>query len=431
MTEKNKTTASYSSLKGFHRAVPIILYAVAVFTLFCFISKDMGIFGNAISGLFLGLFSYGAYALPLLISLHAVFYPSDLEEKRIVSRVIFSLVTVVAISALSYTITYWNDELVFSAKDFYTNGQQSIGGGFIGSTVGFCLIKAFSKIGLVIIAAATFAIYISYFFAKGQKGITNVIIIILRVIVILCEKFCEMIMSLFGKVKNAKSEKKQRAAEQKSLELTEDEFFGVDNGMQKLDIPELGIRETKTKETLEANPTLQEKVFHKSGVTQEEAEEMEEREMRELAARMFAEEREARERANAYREPTEKTEAPRRKTINFNYGDLLDDEIPESSGRADIITEIPVETPVAEPVAMPAAEPASVFISDESADSIFTRDFDPFKMLISDELASKPSSRSLLDDTPSSRTVNEDISEMTEAEIERLKRISDFEKTRI
>ena len=59
MTDKNKKFASYSSLKGFHRAIPIIMIALAVFLAFCFMVQDMGIFGNAISGLLLGLFSFG------------------------------------------------------------------------------------------------------------------------------------------------------------------------------------------------------------------------------------------------------------------------------------------------------------------------------------------------------------------------------------
>ena len=124
MTEKKRTSASYSSLQGFHRAVPIILFAVAVFTMFCFITQDMGVLGNAISAVFMGLFSYGAYALPLLLALHAVFYASDLKENRIVSRVVFSIITLTAISSLAYAITYWSGDLVFNAKDFWNNGRS-------------------------------------------------------------------------------------------------------------------------------------------------------------------------------------------------------------------------------------------------------------------------------------------------------------------
>ena len=111
MTHKKKSSAQYSSLTGIHRAVPIILFAVAVFTMFCYITQDIGALGHAISALFLGLFSYGAYSIPLLLALHAIFYPSDISEKRVLSRVIFSVVAITFISALAYSITYWNDEI--------------------------------------------------------------------------------------------------------------------------------------------------------------------------------------------------------------------------------------------------------------------------------------------------------------------------------
>ena len=405
MTRKNNPSASYSSLKGFHRAIPIILYASAVFTLLCLLSLDMGIFGNAISNLFLGLFSYGAYAIPLLICLHALFYPADLNEKRIVSRVIFSIVTVVAIASLSYAITYWKDELVFNAADFYNNGISLVGGGFIGSVIGFALIKAFSRIGLVIITVATFAIYISYFFARGERSIYKVFIIALRIFVVLLESFCQAIATLFRKIVHAKSEKDKRVAEQKNLELTEDEFFGVDNGMQRLNIPELGIRESKSISDLEARPTLQDKVFHKSGVSREEAEEMEEKEMMERAAEMFA-----KDQAKA-----EQNQPNRRKIVNVNHGVLYTDA---QRSKEDIVVEIEEDD----------GKASIADVVDESADTIFTRNFDPFDMVKAEELASKPSSRSLLDETPENHTVKEDISEMTEAEIERMKRLEEFEK---
>ena len=409
MTEKKNVSAQYSSLTGIHRAVPIILFAVAVFTMFCFITQDIGALGHAISTVFLGLFSYGAYAIPLLLALHAVFYPSDISEKRVLSRVIFSLIAITFISALAYSITYWNDEIVFDAIQFFKDGKSSVGGGFIGGIVGFCLIKIFGRVGLVIIAVAIFAIYISYFFASGQRSISKVLFGILKAIVILLALIEMGIKKLFGSVKNAKNEKIKRTAEQKNNELTDDEFFAVDNGMQKLSVAELGIKETRESVDLEDNPTLHEKIFYKSAVSKEEAERMA---MREKAEEMFYQ--------TVAEEPVdeEPVPAPRRRLVNVTYDD------PDSMvGRAPVKEEPPEEEPVA-PIS------ASMPATDDNADSIFTRDFDPFNMMMSEELASKPSSKSLLDETPrpARKTVTEDISELTEADIERRKQIDEFER---
>ena len=326
MTDKNKQSASYASLKGFHRAVPIVLIALSVYLTLSFIIKDMGIIGNAISGFLLGLFSYGAYAFPLLMILHAILYPSDLEEKRLVKRIIFSLVAITSIAALGYVISYWNGEPAFNLINYYKDAVNGTGGGFIGGFIGFCLVRAFSKVGLIIIATAVFAVYISYFFAKGESGLVKAMLMIVKVLFVLFEIVVETVIDLFKKIKSSKDAKTMRQNEQKNIELTDDDFFGVDNGMKKLDIPDLGIRETRTKESTEANPTLQDKIFYKSGVSQEEAEEMEEREMRERAAEMFAAEQAAR----AAREGNKKPHAEpkeRRRIINVSYGNLEDEII--------------------------------------------------------------------------------------------------------
>ena len=99
MKENEKKTDS-GSPGGFHRVVPIILLAVAVFIGICYItSGETGMLGSAISGVFLGLFSAGAYAIPFVLAIHALFYNSDIKEKRILSRIIFSSLFFVARSA--------------------------------------------------------------------------------------------------------------------------------------------------------------------------------------------------------------------------------------------------------------------------------------------------------------------------------------------
>ena len=126
----DKKTTSYSSLKGFRRAIPIILVAVALFIGLCFVTQESGSVGRAISGVLLGLFSWGAYSIPVLIALHALFYPSDLGEKRVVSRIIFSAVAVVSLSAFAHVVKFWqNNGVSFNIAEFYKNGQAAIGGG--------------------------------------------------------------------------------------------------------------------------------------------------------------------------------------------------------------------------------------------------------------------------------------------------------------
>ena len=116
MEDNKKKTGAYANLIGFRRAVPIILMALAVFVALCFITKNTGAFGSAISSVLLGLFSVGGYFIPAALAVHAVFYPSDVMKKRTVSRIVFTVVTVMTISTLTHTIATINDDLAFSAS---------------------------------------------------------------------------------------------------------------------------------------------------------------------------------------------------------------------------------------------------------------------------------------------------------------------------
>ena len=403
MAQEKKSSAQYSSLTGIHRAVPIILFAVAVFTMFCYITQDIGALGRAISTVFLGLFSVGAYAIPLLLTLHAVFYPADISEKKVLPRVIFSLVAITLIAAITYAITYWNTELTFNPVEYFKSGCESIGGGFIGGIVAFCLIKIFGRVGLIILAAAVLTIYVSYCFSASKKKVASFFYNALKFIVILLAYTELGIKSFFKKLKNSKKDKLQREATQKNTKLSDDDFFAVDNGMQKLSVSELGIKETRDASSAENNPTLHDKIFYKSAVTPEEAEKMA---MREKMEEMYY--------ANVAKANDEPAPARRGQLIETTYTE------------SDTAHEEKANEPVAE--SAPSFAPAASTVADESADAVFTQNFDPFSMMMSEELASKPSSRSLLDESAQPKKIKEDISELTEAELEREKRILEFER---
>ena len=92
MSDNNKKRSAYSQLRGFHRAVPIVLFAIALFVAICFINQNTGALGRAIAGFLLGSFSIGGYFIPALIAIHAMFYATDVKSRRVlISRIIFSL----------------------------------------------------------------------------------------------------------------------------------------------------------------------------------------------------------------------------------------------------------------------------------------------------------------------------------------------------
>ena len=263
-----KIRGAYASLTGFRRAVPIILFALALFTGLCFVAPGSVGLGRYIADFLKGLFSVGAYFIPFLLLIHAVFYPQDKLEKRGTARLVFSVTVLLFFSAFFHAIKSFDTDMSFAPAEFYARGKELSGGGFLGGVLAFVLMKVFGPVGLIIIAALIFALYITYFFANGKSTLAKILLVIL-------DKTSDF-LSKFSKKKKAERREKKERAEAKRLDakaprisakhsdLYEDDFFSVNNGLSELKIDELGINEKKNPRDLELFPKLQDKVLRES-----------------------------------------------------------------------------------------------------------------------------------------------------------------------
>ncbi len=403
-TQNKKKERDYAQLTGFRRSVPIILFALAVFIGLCFITKDTGTLGRAISSVLLGLFSIGGYFIPAFLAVHAVFYPSDFKKKRTLTRVIFTLITVTTIAALAHTVEFYGEALSFSASKFYTQGKAAEGGGFIGGTISFVLTKLFGKVGLIIIAVLVFALYITYFFAGGKTVLSRLLL-----------KILNAISNFFTSLSEKKKEKKKKKDKRESLRerrriasiaekqelLTDDEFFEADNGMSELTISELGISEIRNGAELERNPHLQSKVFHKS----------------ETSGGNVQKERPTYE-SPSYSEPVTRRAVNLDYSTTDSYHDLASsasDAFYDPKTNDIIYEEKPIITD-------------SHTDKDASADDIFGDRFEPFDLKINEELSNKKSSRSKEPIEPIGiNEFTESINNVTPEDVERARRRADFE----
>ncbi|MBR5817162.1 MAG: DNA translocase FtsK 4TM domain-containing protein, partial [Clostridia bacterium] len=287
-----KSVGAYAQLTGFHRAVPIILIALAVFVTVCFVTKEQtGSFGIAVSDTLTGLFSIGGYFIPVFFLIHAFFYPTDIQKKSLIARVLSTVVLLLIISAFVETVGTWNQHPSFDAKAAWDNGKRCVGGGTVGAAVAFGLVAVIGYIGFAILAVTVVAIYFTYFLAGEHNPIRDFF-----------RKIAFNVFSFFARVeKKVKGDKEDKAKakkvdkkikaqikkddkdkgkrqrEQKRVntlneregELFEDEFFEVDNGLKELKINELGITESRSDVDIELNPTLQNKVRHDAPASEE------------------------------------------------------------------------------------------------------------------------------------------------------------------
>ena len=260
-----KIRSAYATLTGIRRAVPILLFALSIFFALCFIAPGGVGLGKYIASFFKGLFSIGGFFIPPLLAIHAIFYAQDYQKKSGFARMIFSVILLFCFSAFLHAIKALNTELAFAPLEFYRAGKELSGGGFFGGILGYVLIKLFGPVGLIIVAALFFALYITYFFANGKSTLAKILLFILDRISDFANKFSK-------KKKAERLEKKKRAEARrieakapkisaKHSDLYEDEFFSVNNGLSDLRIEELGISEKRDPKEMELFPKLQDKVL--------------------------------------------------------------------------------------------------------------------------------------------------------------------------
>ncbi len=392
---ENKKEGAYASLTGFRRAVPVILIALAIFTTLCFFLQDTGVLGRAISSTVLGLFSYAGYLIPVLLVLHAVLYPQDVKRKRTVSRVIFSVSALITIATFIHTVTYIGADMVFAGGEFYKNGREHVGGGFIGGAVSFVLAKIFGSVGIIIITVLVIALYVTYFFSSGRSALSGALLKVLNAISDFFSSIGEV--RKLQKQRNIEKKKSRRIRElrEEQESLVDDDFFTADNGMKELTIEDLGIREVRDERTIEKNPTLRERVIHKANTDAAEATV------------------ESNKKSFFYGDEIE----PRKRVVNMDYSTT--DSVHALSASVEDYSYEPKKDDIIYDI--------SDISSDASAEDVFTNNFEAFDLKLNQELMNKPSSKARAAEPEGIAEYTEPITELSEEDIEKARQRADFE----
>ena len=368
MKDNSKKQGSFSSLKGLHKAVPIILGAVAIFIALC-LFVDMGALGSGTRVMLLGLFSWGAVMIPISLVVHAICYARDFHEKKIVKRGIFSLVSVLLISSIDYAIYIGNGEIVFNPSEAI-NGN---GGGLVGGTIGYLLANLFGQIGVIIFSVAVLAIYALFFFAEKAGSLGQVALKIKAAVKKMLISMTKKHDAYVEKKKIEKEEEAQHRREAASEELIDDEFFKAKGEASSIKIKKLGIEESS--DTHGLSPLAD----RAKRVVEEEPAEINEPETR-------------RKRAD--------------KPLDLSYG--IDD----------------IEEPVEEAREEKKAQYDNAFLGlDDSADKVFTQDFDPFDFATSEKESAKYASK-----VSTTSAVAEELDDMTLYEMKANHEPTDREK---
>lgn len=344
---------SFSGLKPVHKAACIALVATAALIAVCLVTDGMGVLGGGVRTILRGLFSWGSLIIPIAMISQAVGFAEDLESKRFAKRSIFALVCATLISCIEYAIVSWN-EFTFSPIDAFTDMN---GGGFIGNLIGYALTVAVSPLGTIIIAVMALAIYTVFFFAEkagslGQAAL-NFVASIKNAINFAKDKHSAYVK----KKRQIKEDADQHQREVSSEELIDDEFFKAKGEASDVKIKQLGIEENASTHGLSPLYDPEKRIIEEPVIVEEE--------------------------------PEVRRKRSADKPLNLSYG-------------------IESDTIVVEEVEKKPLSNRSAFGLDDSADRVFTRDFDPFDFATSEKKAAKYASK-----VSGNSAVTEEIDEMT------------------
>ncbi|MBR4031152.1 MAG: DNA translocase FtsK 4TM domain-containing protein [Clostridia bacterium] len=164
--KKDKSPAKKRSFG--YKLIPYILVAIALVMVLCLIttlifvlgdSGDLddhvlGPFGYYFSTVFLGVFGYSAFAIPVLLTMFLIFWEKYNKESLVAINAITASVSAIIVSALIHIFVNMADgkqAFTYDVVALYEDGAALRGGGVLGGLVSFALVHFANVVGAIIL----------------------------------------------------------------------------------------------------------------------------------------------------------------------------------------------------------------------------------------------------------------------------------------
>ncbi|MBR3837278.1 MAG: DNA translocase FtsK [Clostridia bacterium] len=220
--------------RAIHILMPYILGICALFLALCFLlgEEKLGLLGK-ISVFLQGLFSWGAYATPLLLTLHAIFYKRDLGAGSHLYKFWFSLGDLTFLGVLAGLFS--GNEPVFNVNENWSGGVALKGGGVLG---GFLHKALDASVGLFtpVITFLAVLVFTSFLFGTTPADLIRGIFI-----------------PLGDKMKEGREERRDRQAEDRQAREEAKMRLAEERAREKYNIKaeEKALREEKKRKKKE------------------------------------------------------------------------------------------------------------------------------------------------------------------------------------
>ena len=140
-----------------HQAIPYILFVATLFLSACYFFHDssskVGVLGGWIYDLFVGLFGWPAFLIPLVLINLAIFWRKYVDMCLVGTKLILSAMTILGTSALvQVSVVNRAGVAVYKIGDFWRSANQSLyGGGVLGGLVGNACWQVIGFLGSMIV----------------------------------------------------------------------------------------------------------------------------------------------------------------------------------------------------------------------------------------------------------------------------------------
>lgn len=181
--KNTKASAKQESIPVIERREPLgiapyIVGGIAIFILITFFLPDTGVIGPFIKGIMLGLFGGGGYLVPFYMLFLAIFHKRDVENGVANAKIGFAVGSFLAILIVIHIFNPAPKapEGVSFLSNLYTNGNQLVGAGAVGSSLGVGLEKLIGRVASVIFSVITAVVLLTFMFGSTPRRVLRYLV---------------------------------------------------------------------------------------------------------------------------------------------------------------------------------------------------------------------------------------------------------------
>ena len=163
--------------KLIHQILPFVFVVIAILLEACFVlasvtaDQYVGIAGVFLKNVFLGLFGFCAFIIPLMLINLALNWRKFVDSHNVLSKIIFSVLFLISLSGLIHiavkpSINPDTSVFIFPLELFEFSYSNIASSGIIGGFICECIYALFKSIGTMIIMAALTIIF--FIFSLGM-----------------------------------------------------------------------------------------------------------------------------------------------------------------------------------------------------------------------------------------------------------------------